>query len=158
MSLLLILSIILGQGPIDHAQDQPSIRIFVFKQQKFKNRGHHPENNRRVTFEMVNESSRPVIVYGFQGQEEFDPIGYIIELDKTTGNWVYPNPDNAPMPWNARSDLDKSKYILLPNKSIRFLAEMSLVEVGRHFKMTAYVSFREGEEPIEIRGEEFVLK
>jgi len=158
MSLLLTLFLMFSHGLIDNNQDQPSVRIFVVRQQKFKNRGHYPWHNRRVIFKMVNESNKPVIVYGFQGQGEFDPIGYIIRLDESTGKWVYPNPDNAPMPWSARSDLDKHKYILPPGKFITFEAEMSRAEVSMHFKMTAYVSFKENEEPIEIRGEEFVLK
>lgn len=147
-----------GHGPIYHGQDRPPVRIFVVSQQKFKNRGHHPENDRRVTFKIVNDSNRPVIVYGFQGKEEFLPAGYLIELDENKSEWLYTNPDNAPMPWSKRSDLDKQKHILLPSKSITFEAEMSRVEVGTHFKRTAYVSFREDQEPMEISGDEFVLK
>lgn len=158
MKLLLVLFLTLSQGLSDHHEERPSVRIFVVKQQKFKNRGHYPDNNRRVIFKMVNESNKPVVVYGFRDEELFDPAGYIIELKRTTGEWVYPNPDNAPMPWADRSDLDKSKYRLLPGKSITFVAELSMIEVGRHFKRTVYASFKEDEEPVEIRGQEFCLK
>lgn len=158
MTVLLTLFLVVGHGPIDQRQDQPSVRIFAVSQQKFKNRGHYPDNNRRVVFKLVNDSSKPVIVYGFQGEAEFDPIGYLISFDEKLREWVYPNPENAATPWSERSDLDKQKHILLPGKSITFEAEMSRAEVGMRFKMTAYVSFKEYEDPIEIRGEEFVLK
>jgi len=158
MSLLFVFLCLFNQAAIDRKQDQPSVRIFVVSQQKFKNRGHHPENNRRVIFKMINESNKPVIVYGLSFEGEFEPTGYIMDFDKSTGKWLYPTPDNRPITWNDISDLEKEKYILQPGKAIKFEAEMSLAEVGKHFRRIVFVSFREREEPREIRGEEFVLK
>lgn len=158
MSLLLILSLMLGHGPINQKQDQASVSIFVVSQRKFNNRGHHPWNNRKVIFKMVNESTKSVTVYGTRFDDGFEPTGYIITFDANTGQWVYPNSDNSPIAWSNRSEFDREKFVLLPGKSLAFEAEMSRAEAGVRFKRTAYISFKEGEEPIEIRGDEFVLK
>lgn len=158
MSLLFVFLCLFNQGTVDHRQDHQSVRIFVVSQTNFKNRGHHPLHNRRVIFKMVNESNQAATVYGTKFDDGFEPAGYIISLDENTGQWAYPNPSNSPISWNERSDADREKLTLLPGESITLEAEMSQLEVGMRFKRTAYVSFRGGEEPHEIRGEEFVLK
>lgn len=158
MSLFLILLSLFNHGSVERQQDDSTIRIFVVSQHKFKNRGHHPLHNRRVTFKMVNDSNHRLIVYGRRFDDGFEPTGYIISFDQTTREWSYPNPSNSPITWSERSDGEKEKHVLSPGASITFEAEMSELEVGMRFKRTVYVSLKEGQEPTEIRGEEFVLK
>ena len=55
-SLLSLPSPFLAQGEVIHLQ--------VVRQGRFVNRGHHPENDRRVTFRLTNNGSGTVIVYG----------------------------------------------------------------------------------------------
>lgn len=158
--MILLLTILLSLSPASSCakQDRSPVRISVVRQQKFRNGGHHPESNRRVTFRMVNGTTKPVIVYGFRYEDGFDPTGYLIVLDKRKGEWTYPTGDNRPVSWNERSGEFKDKYTLLPGKAVTFDAEMSRLEVGEYFKRTVYVAFNDGEEPCEIRSEEFVLK
>ena len=158
MSWLFIFLCLFNAGATDRQQGQNSVRIVVASQQKFQNRGHHPENNRRITFQMVNESNEPVIVYGMIFKAGFEPTGYIMDRDESTGNWLYPTPDNRPITWKDISGLEKDKYILQPGRIITFEAEMSQAEVGKRFKRVVYVSFRESEEPHQISSEEYVLK
>ena len=158
MKFLLIASLAFSLSGTCPEQDRPSLRISAVSQRVFRNRGHHPENNRRVVFRMVNESKRPMIVYGFRYEDGFDPTGYLIALDKGTGGWAYPTRDNRPIGWSARSSEFKSTYVLLPGKSLTFDAEMSVLEAGGHFKRTVYASFSRDDEPCEIQSGEFVLK
>jgi len=81
-----------------------------------------------------------------------------MDRDEKTGKWLYPTPDNRPITWDEPSDLKKEKYILEPGKYLTFEAAMSLAEIGKHFRRVVYVSFKDGKGPVEIRGEEFVLK
>ena len=158
MTLLLIFLLSFSPASSHTKQDCPSVRVSIVRQQKFRNTGHHPENNRRVIFRMVNESTKPVIVYGFQYGSGFDPTGYLIALDKSNGEWAYPTGNNRPVSWSEKSSEFKDRSILQPGKSMTFDAEMSQLEVGGHFKRTAYVAFSDGDEPCEIRSEEFILK
>jgi len=158
MKSLLILLLLLKQSGSCPPHELPSVRISAVSQTVFENRGHHPENNRRVVFRLVNESSKPVIVYGFKFDGEFDPAGHMMSVYKKNGEWEYPNPSNRPTPWSEVSPEFKSKRVLKPGKAITFIAEMSIFEVGSHFRRTAYVSFNERDIPCEVRGEEFVLK
>jgi hypothetical protein len=158
MKFLLIASLAFNLSGTCPKQDLPSLRISVVSQRVFRNRGHHPENNRRVVFRMVNESRKPVIIYGFRYQGGFDPTGYLIALDKSTGEWAYPTGDNCPIGWNEESREFKSTYVLLPGKSLNFDAEMSVLETGEQFKRTVYASFSRNDEPCEVQSEEFALK
>ena len=158
MKLLLIASLAFNLSGACPKQDLPSLRISVVSQKVFRNRGHHPENNRRVIFRMVNESGKSVIVYGFRYEGGFDPTGYLIALDKSTGEWAYPTGDNRPISWSEQSREFKSTQVLSPGKSLTFDAEMSVLEAGGSFKRTVYASFRRNDEPCEVRSEEFVLK
>lgn len=157
--IILIILLISFNCNVGHTkQEQKAVRISIVRQQVFRNRGHHPENNRRVTFRMINETSKPIIVFGFKDDMGFDPTGYLIVLDSSKGEWSYPTGDNLPVRWSERSDLDKGEYVLRPGEAINFIAEMSKFEVGKHFKRTAYVSFNSDREPSEIKSEEFILK
>jgi len=66
MKLVLIALLLFNQGGACSQQNSPSICVSVVSQKKFRNRGHHPENNRRVIFRVVNESNKPVVIYGFK--------------------------------------------------------------------------------------------
>jgi hypothetical protein len=158
MKLLLIFLMLFNQSGTCPRQDNSSVRISVVSQKKFRNRGHHPENNRKVVFRLVNESGRPVFIYGFKYDGGFDPTGYLMSLNNSWGEWEYPNPNNRPNTWNEFAPEFKDKRILKPNESITFNAELSELEVGTHFRRTVYASYNENDEPCEIRGDEFVLK
>jgi len=158
MKSLLIVSLIFNLSGTCPKQDFPSLRISAVSQRVFRNRGHHPENNRRVIFRMVNESKKPVTIYGFRYEGGFDPTGYLIALDKSTGEWAYPTGDNRPITWSKQSREFKSTYILAPGKVLTFDAEMSVLEAGGRFKRTVYASFSRNDEPCEVQSEEFVLK
>jgi hypothetical protein len=159
MKLLLISLLLFNQGGDCLKKDFSGVHISVVSQKMFVNRGHHPWNNRRVTFRMVNESSQPLIVYGLVlDKNDFDPTGYILILNKSTGAWDYPTGDNRPISWSERSSVDKDRYILLPGRAITFLAEMSQLDVGGHFRRLVYASYNKKDEPCEIRSEEFILR
>ena len=158
MKLLLILLMLFNQSGSCLKQDTPSVRVSVVSQKKFQNRGHHPWNNRKVIFRVVNTSSRSVVIYGFKYDDEFDPTGYMLILNRSKNEWEYPNPANAPTMWKDVSSMFKDKCILKPGESITIDAEMSEFEVDSHFRRTVYGSYNENDEPCEVRGEEFVLK
>jgi hypothetical protein len=122
------------------------------------NQGHHPENNRRVRFQLINKSKTPIIVYGFKDGADFDPTGYLLEFNKKTSRWEYPNPDDKPAEWDEVSIGFKSKVTLRPNESIKFLAEMSSLEVGSRFRCTIYISSDENGKHCEVQGTPFVLR
>lgn len=158
MKILLVALMLFNQGSLCSKPDLPSIRISVVSQKKFRNRGHHPENNRKVIFRVANESSKPVFIYGFKYDGEFDPTGYMMILNRYKNEREYPNPDNSPTKWSDVSSLEKDKRLLRLGESITTDAEMSELEVGSHFRRTVYASYNENDEPCEVRGEEFVLK
>jgi len=158
MSILLAMVCLSNLVPLERSRERPSLRLFVVSQRKFKNHGHHPWNNRRVTFRLVNDSDQAVIVYGTKFDFGFEPTGYVLSLNSNTSEWECPNTDNSPTPWNELSADEKDRHVLKPGEHITFEAEMSVFEVGMHFKRTIYVSMKEGEQPREIRGQEFVLK
>ena len=155
---LLALFLLFNQSFSCPQQELPAVRVHVVSQTVFENRGHYPMNNRRVVFRLVNESSKPVIVYGFKYDEEFDPTGYMMSMYKENGEWKYPNTSNRPTAWGDVSPEFKSKRALKPGKAITFIAEMSAFEVGSRFRRTAYVSYNKKDIPCEVRGEDFVLK
>jgi hypothetical protein len=132
------------------------IHLHVVSQEMFANRGHHPENNRRVTFRLTNTGSKTVIVYGAKYDGEFFPIGYLIQFDK--GVWQYPTGDVNDPGLNGFSKAQKEPYSLQPGKSLTFTAEMSKLEVGRKFKRTVYIFDKERDVPRELRSKTFVLK
>ncbi|MBA2647300.1 MAG: hypothetical protein H0U81_10940 [Pyrinomonadaceae bacterium] len=158
MNLLPTLFLLFNQSGSCPQNESPSVRISAMSQTVFENRGHHPENNRRVVFRLINESSKPVIVYGFKFDGEFDPTGYMMSVYKENGEWEYPHPSNRPTEWGEVSPELKSKRVLKPGTAITFIAEMSIFEVGSRFRRTVYLPFNERDVPCEIRGEEFVLK
>jgi hypothetical protein len=126
--------------------------------QKFRNRGHHPENNRRVIFRLINQSKNPLLIYGFKYDGEFEPTGYLIAFDANRGEWVYPTNDNHPVNWTETAREFKETLVLRPGTSITFTAEMSQLEVGGRFLRTVYIASEKGEDPVEVRSEQFVLK
>jgi hypothetical protein len=128
----------------------------VVSQERFVNQGHHPENNRRVTFRLTNRGSRAVIIYGDKDDGEFFPIGYLIQFDK--GIWQYPTGDIDDPGLSGFPNALKEAYSLQPGKSLTFTAEMSKWEVGRKFKRTVYISDKEWDAPRELRSKAFVLR
>lgn len=158
--MILLLAILLSFSPVSGCTKQGSsvVGISVVRQQKFRNSGHHPENNHRVTFRMVNKTTSPLVVFGFKYEGGFDPTGYIISFDRVKGEWTYPTHDNRPVSWSERAGEFKQTIILPPNGAITFNAEMSQREVGGHFKRTAYIASGDGEEACEVSSEEFVLQ
>lgn len=140
------------------AQERPSVLVSVVRMQKFRNTGHHPENNRRVTFRLVNQSRAPLVVFGFKYDGGFEPTGHVITFDGNRGEWVYPTNDNHPVNWSETAREFKETLVLRPGKSITFAAEMSQLEVGGRFRRTVYIASEKGKEPVEVRSEQFVLK
>ncbi len=112
MKLPLIFLMLFNQSGPCLKQDNPSVGVSVVSQKKFRNRGHHPENNRKVVFRLVNESAKPVIIYGFKYDSGFDPTGYLMILNNSRGEWEYPNPSNRPNTWSEFSPEFKDKRIL----------------------------------------------
>lgn len=154
-----LISLLLTQTAANRGESiKQDVRVVVVRQERFRNPGHHPENDRRVVFGLANQTSHPVVVYGFSFNDEFEPTGYLMDLDKSTGKWLYPTPENRPLTWRDVSELEKETYILPPGRTITFSAELSRAEVGKHFRRIVYVSSKEGEVPREVRGEEFVLR
>ena len=139
-------------------QPVQAVTISVVAQKQFRNRGHHPENNRRVIFRLANTSSVPVIIYGFEFANGFDPTGYLMALNETSGGWEYPNSQNRPTAWTEVAPEFKSQRILRPGESVTFVSELSHFEVGTHFRRTVYVAHDKSDVPFEVRGTEFVLK
>jgi|GEM_PF-3419656 len=140
------------------AQETPPVVISVVRMQKFRNRGHHPENNRRVTFRLSNQSKNTLLVYGFKYDGEFEPTGYLIAFDSDRGEWVYPTSNNRPVEWNETAKESNETIRLRPGDSIKFTAEMSQLEVGGRFKRTVYVAWEKYQKPIEVRSAEFILR
>lgn len=138
------------------AQEEVLIHLQVVSQERFVNQGHHPENNRRVTFRLTNAGSKPVIVYGARYDGEFFPIGYLVQFDN--GEWQYPTGDVSDPGLSGFPKAQKEIYSLQPGKSLTFTAEMSKLEVGRKFKRTVYVSHKESDAPREVRSKTFVLR
>lgn len=157
---LLLGVLLLGFDSIDGgpAQERPPVLVTVVRLQKFRNTGHHPENNRRVTFRLVNQSRTPLVVFGFKYDGGFEPTGYIITFDANRGEWVYPTNDNHPVNWSDTAREFKETLVLSPGKSITFTAEMSQLEVGGRFRRTVYIASEKSKEPAEVRSEQFVLK
>lgn len=158
INLLFAVLLSIGSVHICMAQDKSPVTVAVIRQQKFRNTGHHPENNRKVIFRIVNKSNKPVLVYGFKYDGGFDPTGYLIAFDRNKGEWAYPTSSNRPVSWNERASEFKDKHILRPGQSIAFEAEMSQLEVSVRFKRTIYVAYNDGDEPTEIKSDEFILK
>lgn len=107
---------------------------------------------------MVNETSKPIIVYGMKLEDHFFPTGYMLRLSQDTCKWKYPTGDDAPLKWSERSPSDKGEYLLPSGQSIEFDAVFNDWEVSRPFKRTAYVSFQNANEPCEVSSEGFVLE
>lgn len=156
--LLLILLLSLPGRVVSVSQEDAPIRVVVVRQEAFHNKGHHPENNRRVIFKLVNQTDHPVVVFGMVDGEELFPAGYMLEYCEEDGRWVYPSGDSAPPPWKNGSDVGKDKYVLRPKGAITFEAEMSQAEVGSRFKRSVYISVKEDEDPKEVRSDESILK
>jgi hypothetical protein len=147
------------QSPIaPQMRDSASVSISVIHQQKFRNPGHHPWNNRRVTFRLTNKSNTPAIVYGLKVDSAFYPTGYMLERETGGGKWRYPTGGTSDPGLQAIPELEMDRYTLAPGMAIDFQAEMSFLEVGRHFKRTVYITLGATEVPREIASEEFVLK
>lgn len=140
------------------AQETPPVVISAVRMQKFRNRGHHPENNRRVTFRLSNKSKIPLLVHGFKYDGEFEPTGYLLAFDSDRSEWVYPTSKNRPIEWNEMAKESKATIRVRPGDSIKFTAEMSQLEVGRRFKRTVYVAWEKNQEPIEVKSEKFILR
>jgi hypothetical protein len=147
-SLLSLPSLFLAQGEVIHLQ--------VVRQERFINRGHHPENNRRVILRLTNTGNRTVNVYGAKYDGEFFPIGYLIQFEN--GIWQYPTGAVNDPGLSGFPKAQKETYSLQHGKSLTFTAEMSELEVGRKFKRTVYISDKEGDAPRELRSKTFVLK
>jgi hypothetical protein len=76
------------------------------------------------------------------------------EIKRAVGS--YGNPGDPGL--QAIPKLERDRYTLAPGMAIDFQAEMSFLEVGRHFKRTMYITLSGTEVPREIASEEFVLK
>jgi hypothetical protein len=158
MKLLLVLLILFNCHTCYAVVGGIDVRILVIKQQAFRNRGHHPENNRRVVFRLVNKTSKPVIVYGIKYDDSFDPAGYLVEFSESKNEWVYPNGETSEPSFSGVSSIEKEKYTMKAGRAIEFTAEMSSIQSGKRFRRTAYVVFNDGEPPMEIKSDTFILR
>ena len=140
------------------AKHSEGFRISVVRQQKFRNKGHHPEINRRVIFRLCNKSGSPVIVYGTRDEKSLDPSGYLIEFDPKTRKWLYPTGSTTDPGFDSLPTFDKDKRDLGAGRCLEFFSEISEFQVGLHFKRSLYISVKDGDPPQEIRSPEFVLK
>ncbi len=157
---LLLVMFLLYSGSTDcgTAQETPSVELSVVRLEKLRNTGHHPENNRKVTFRLVNQSRTRIVLFGTKYQGGFEPTGYLITFDRSSGEWLYPTNNSRPVSWSETAREFKDKLILRPGESMRFIAEMSQPEVGGRFKRTVYIALEKDKKPLEVRSAEFILK
>ena len=157
--LAIVLALSGVESPItSQTPDSANVVISMVHQQKFRNSGHHPWNNRRVTFRLTNRSNKAAIVYGFKVDSAFYPAGYMLERETTGDKWRYPTGETSDPGFQSIPEPERDRYTLRAGMTMDFQAEMSFLEVGRHFRRTVYITLDEGELPHEVASEEFVLK
>lgn len=160
---ILILSLILFYPfKITLASDCPNARLSVVGQEKCKKCAMLISeaplvDGYRVKLRLVNESTKPIVVYGFKYESGFYPSGYILKQSQDTCKWEYPNGDETAMAWNEMSPEEKSEYLLAAGKSLEIEATFNRFEFGRPLKRTVFVASESGKEPCEIATEEFVV-
>ena len=139
-------------------QDGRAFKFSIVRQHVFRNKGHHPEINRRVVFQLCNLSGDTLVLYGLKDQEIFDPSGYLIEWNPEKKKWVYPSGNLTSPGFDNLPSYNKDKEALDAGKCLRFVSEISKFQVGLRFRRTVYVSIKKVDQPQEIISPIFVLK
>ena len=160
---LLILSLLL-LAPLMRASaaDCPNVRLSVIRQEKCQQcamliSGTPLTDGERVVLRLVNSTAKPVVVYGFKFEDDFNPTGYLLEQSKDTCRWKYPNGDETTFAWNERSPESKREYLLAVGRSLEIEATFNKLELGSRYKRTVFVASGNGKEPCEIASEEIIL-
>lgn len=149
--------ILFGLSLPTYSQDCPSVRIEQVGQKLCQQCGHLQEDLHQVRLRLVSHSPKPVIVYGFNSEDEFIPTGYRLTFDRDTCQWKYPGSENAPADWDAKSSMEKKPFIVQPDEFLEFDTGFDQGDLGKFFKRTVYVAFDPEQEPNEIRSEEILV-
>lgn len=162
MKLLIVSFMLLAPLMMASAAGCPNVRLSVIRQEECQKCALFisetpPVDGYRVVLRLVNESAKPVIVYGFKYEDEFQPTGYLLRQSTDTCKWKYPNGDETTLAWNEEAPEFKSKYLLAAGKSLEIAATFNRFELGHRYKRTAFVASESGQEPCEIASEEFLL-
>lgn len=131
--------ILFGLSLPTYSQDCPSVRIEQVGQKLCQQCGHLQEDLHQVRLRLVNHSPKPVIVYGFNSEDEFIPTGYRLTFDRDTCQWKYPGSENAPADWDAKSSMEKKPFMLQPDEFLEFDTGFDQGDLGKFFKRTVYV-------------------
>jgi hypothetical protein len=111
--------------------------------------------DRRVLFQITNTTEKKLFVYGARHEDGLYPLRYLLEFDAATKTWK----TGKRLPWKQQSSIYKSIQVLNPSESMNFDASFSsFSDARRRYRIAAYVSFKIGKEPFEIRSDEFVVK
>jgi len=114
--------------------------------------------DREVTLTIKNSTPFVIIVFGSRVSGNFDPGRYLLIFSNKRETWEYPNPDNAPTPWNSLSQIYKREHKLRPGKSLSFTRTFSSdADKAERFKATAYIRSQKSRKSVEIRSDEFTI-
>jgi hypothetical protein len=121
----------------------------------------HGQIDRRLIFQIANNSTKPLIVHGKRIDGKLDPMDYLLKYDAPSGVWQYPERNGKPLKWKRMSSIDRESQVLQPGQSLEFwmlFGTWPSAEGGKRLKITARVSCKPGKEPFELRSDEFAVK
>ena len=121
----------------------------------------HGQIDRRLTFQIKNNSNETLIVYGARIDGNLHPFQYLLKYDAPSGVWQYPTPNGKPLEWKRESSVDKESQTLQPGESLEFdmmYGTWPSAEGDKRLKITVRVACKPGKEPFELRSDEFAVK
>jgi hypothetical protein len=137
----------------NYGQSEKQVVFAVVKQEKrqqtFRSSHFSGLVDWKVTFRLTNNLKLPLVVYGSRGavvegkfyENKLNPSFYLLDYDKQTKVWTYPETNNKPLKWKKRSSLYKEKQILQPSEFIEFDIDFSTeTDGGRLLKMVTYTT------------------
>jgi len=116
--------------------------------------------DRNITFKLLNNTEREIIVYGDHEKSGFlNPVRYRLYFNKKTNKWTYPNPENKPLPWKKEHPRYKVEKTLKPGEFLLFSSSFSSEsDCGRSYKITVQVKLKKSRKAQEIRSEAIVME
>ena len=140
------------------AQKETNLHIAVLGQETIERLpGSKSWIDRRVSFRITNTTKKRLLEYGAIHEDGLYPLRYLLEFEGTTGTWKYLG--GKRLAWKRESKIHKSVQVVNPGESFNFDASFSsLSDGGKRYMIAAYVSFKVGKEPVEIRSDGFIVK
>ena len=112
----------------------------------------------KVKFRLTNTTNMQLKLYGSKIEGVLYPIRYLLEFDKQSNQYRYPERNNKPLKWSKVSEIYKDSEVIKPGESFEFESDYaSQTSCGKYFKVTVTIGLGKSQKVKEVRSGEFSI-